>query len=67
MDELKELLDSQHSNFRNGSMEGIVVRRETKEWLDERAKLVRPDFTQAIGDHWRNRKIEWNRLAWNSS
>ena len=67
LDELKELLDSQHSNFRNGSMEGIVVRRETKEWLDERAKLVRPDFTQAIGDHWRNRKIEWNRLAWNSS
>ena len=67
LDALKELLNSHHSKFRNGSMEGIVVRRETKEWLDERAKLVRPDFTQAIGDHWRNRKIEWNRLAWNSS
>lgn len=28
-----------------------------------RAKLVRADFTQAIGEHWRNRRSEWNRLA----
>jgi hypothetical protein len=23
---------------------------------------VHPDFTQAIGEHWRHRLIEWNRL-----
>jgi len=28
-----------------------------------RAKLARAEFTQAIGDHWRSRVIEWNRLS----
>ncbi len=34
-------------------------------WLGEgspRAKLVRPDFTQANYTHWRKRAIEWNRI-----
>nr|WP_246545470.1 RNA ligase family protein [Pelotalea chapellei] len=61
---LKELLHKHSSSFRNGPMEGIVVRYESGDWLCERAKLVRSDFTQAIGEHWRNRKIEWNRLDW---
>ena len=59
---LEELLQSYTSAFRDGPMEGVVVRRESGEWLDKRAKLVRPDFTQAIDDHWRNRNIEWNRV-----
>ena len=61
---LKKMLQSHTSAFRNGPMEGVVVRRESGDWLDERAKLVRPDFTQAIDDHWRNRKIEWNLVDW---
>ena len=39
------------------------MRRESAEWCESRAKLVRADFTQAIGEHWRNRRLEWNRLA----
>jgi len=33
----------------------------TKQWLQARVKLVRPDFAQAIDAHWRSRRIEWNR------
>jgi len=32
-------------------------------WCQARAKLARAEFTQAIGDHWRSRVIEWNRLS----
>ena len=33
------------------------------EWCETRAKLVQPAFTQAIGEHWSRRRIEWNRLG----
>lgn len=59
---LKELLLNQTSAFRPGALEGLVVRREDGEWLDSRAKLVRPEFTQAIDEHWRRRPLEWNQL-----
>jgi ATP-dependent RNA circularization protein (DNA/RNA ligase family) len=59
---LKQLVISTPSRFRDGPMEGIVVRRESRDWCEARAKLVRPDFTQAIATHWRKRSIEWNRL-----
>lgn len=51
------------SQFRDGPLEGFVVRRESAQWCEQRAKLVRADFTQAIGEHWRNRRLEWNRLG----
>lgn len=60
--ELKQLVATASSRFRDGPMEGIVVRRESASWCEARAKLVRPDFTQAIATHWRKRAIEWNRL-----
>lgn len=44
-------------------MEGIVVRQETDGGLRERAKIVRPDFIQAIGDHWSTGPRRRNRLA----
>ncbi len=31
-------------------------------WNEVRAKLVRPDFIQAMDSHWRGRGIEWNRI-----
>lgn len=31
------------------------------------AKLVCPDFTQAIDTHWSKRTIEWNRVDWTQS
>ncbi|WP_046110835.1 RNA ligase family protein [Aquincola tertiaricarbonis] len=56
-------LDIWPSRFRDGPLEGVVVRKESADWCEQRAKLVRADFTQAIGEHWRGRQVEWNRLA----
>ena len=49
--------------FRQGHLEGIVVRRENADWLENRAKLVRADFTQTIEAHWKSRALEWNRVV----
>ena len=64
MQQLKDLLIQQHSQFRQGTLEGIVVRQDSAMWCVARAKLVRPDFTQTIGEHWSRRRVEWNRLNW---
>ena len=61
--ELTGKLETWPSRFRDGPLEGIVVRIESAQWCERRAKLVRADFTQAIGEHWRSRRLEWNRLA----
>lgn len=58
---LKKLVSTQMSHYREGPLEGVVIRRESADWCDARAKLLRPDFTQAIDTHWRKRTIEWNR------
>ncbi len=62
LQQLKEMLNSQHSHFRQGSLEGVVIRKESAEWCEARAKLVHPDFTQTIGEHWSRRRTEWNRI-----
>lgn len=59
---LKEVVSSTRSHFRDGPLEGVIVRSESDTWSHARAKLVRPDFTQAIEAHWRKRAIEWNRI-----
>ena len=66
LSDLKDILASQPSRFQDGPIEGIVVRRDSADWNEGRAKLVRADFTQAIGDHWTKRNIVWNRLQFNS-
>lgn len=60
---LKDLLQQKSSAFRNGPLEGVVIRQESAEWLESRAKLVRSDFVQEIGEHWSHRRIEWNSLG----
>lgn len=60
--QLKDMLSRLPSHYRNGPMEGVVVRRESDDAGLARAKLVRAGFTQAIESHWRNRAIEWNRV-----
>ena len=62
MNQLRDWVHVRHSHFRHGSLEGIVIRRESGDWLEQRAKLVRADFTQAIEGHWRNRALQWNRV-----
>ncbi|AFK56284.1 RNA ligase family protein [Tistrella mobilis] len=62
VDGLLRILTGARSRYRDGPPEGIVIRREDDTHLIARAKLVRADFTQAIGEHWRRRAIEWNRV-----
>ena len=65
LESLKQLVLDVPSRYRAGlPLEGVVVRRESTDWCETRAKLVRPDFTQAIDTHWRKRAIEWNRVDW---
>ena len=61
---LKQLVATKESHYRKGALEGVVIRRESTDWCEARAKLVRPDFTQAIDTHWRKRALEWNRIAY---
>ncbi|WP_321835694.1 RNA ligase family protein [Pseudomonas kulmbachensis] len=63
---LRLLVTATTSNYRTGALEGLVIRRESVEWCEARAKLVRPDFTQAIDTHWRKRAIEWNRVDYST-
>ena len=63
---LKKLVGDTASRYRAGALEGVVIRRESVDWCEARAKLVRPDFTQTIDTHWRKRALEWNRIV-NSS
>ena len=60
--QLTALVNSEHSQFRDGPLEGVVIRRESADWCESRAKLVRAEFTQVIDEHWRGRAIEWNRM-----
>ncbi len=60
--ELKQLVITHPSHYREGGLEGVVIRRESFEWCEARAKLVRADFSQTIDKHWRKRLIEWNRI-----
>ena len=60
---LKKLVGDTASRYRAGALEGVVIRRESADWCEARAKLVRPDFTQAIDTHWRKRALEWNRIV----
>jgi ATP-dependent RNA circularization protein (DNA/RNA ligase family) len=60
---LKLMLKETPSRYRSGSLEGVVIRHDSQDWCEARAKLVRPDFTQAIEEHWSRRRVEWNRLV----
>jgi hypothetical protein len=40
--------------------EGVYLRGDEGDWLAARAKLVRPEFTQAIGEHWSHRTLKPN-------
>lgn len=64
--ELIERVQNTPSHYRTGPLEGLVIRRESADWCEARAKLVRADFTQAIEKHWRKRAIEWNRVDYDA-
>lgn len=66
VDQLKKLVADSVSRYRQGPLEGVVIRCESADWCEARAKLVRADFTQSIDVHWRKRAIEWNRVHYSA-
>jgi ATP-dependent RNA circularization protein (DNA/RNA ligase family) len=51
------------SRLTHGLMEGLYLRRDHGGFLQARAKLVRPEFVQAIEEHWSSRPLERNVLV----
>jgi len=50
------------SRYANQEREGIYLRLENDDVLEERAKIVAPAFTQAIEEHWSRAPIEANQI-----
>lgn len=59
--QLTQMLD-EPSAFGNEPREGIYLRHQKDGRLVSRAKLVRPEFVQQIGEHWTSRTIQPNSL-----
>ena len=55
------MLDSPAA-YATGSREGLYLRREEDEWLLNRAKIVRAEFTQTMAGHWSKKRIIPNRI-----
>ena len=64
---LRHEIDRFPSRYHPGPPEGVILRQDGSEWCTGRAKLVRPDFTQAIEEHWSSRPIEWNGIDYSLS
>ena len=60
--DLRSMLRSEQSRFGSGPIEGLYVRRDSSDWLEARAKLVRPEFLLAIDEHWSSRSMDRNKL-----
>lgn len=52
-----------YSHFGDSAAEGIYLRYDDGDWLGQRAKLVHPDFVQAIQEHWSRTPLQVNRLV----
>lgn len=61
--EIEKLLSQ--SKLTDQPAEGIYLRVDHGDWLEQRAKLVRPAFIQAVEQHWSRSAIRPNRIkAW---
>jgi ATP-dependent RNA circularization protein (DNA/RNA ligase family) len=58
--ELKNLLSL--SKLGDKPAEGLYLRVDQGDWLEQRAKLVRPAFIQSVEQHWSRSSIRANRL-----
>lgn len=61
LDDLQGLI--RPSSVGHELMEGVVVRTDPSEPVQERAKLVRADFVQQIDQHWMTDQHTMNRLS----
>jgi RNA ligase len=60
--ELRAMLDRQ-SSYYSGPVEGLYLRKEGKDYVNRRAKLVRPEFVHSISEHWTRIPSQANRCA----
>ena len=61
MEQLRSLIGT--SQLCEGPMEGIYLRRDRGDWLEQRAKMVRAEFAEGIAKHWSEESLEKNSLA----
>ena len=53
------LLDSPSELRHEGTIEGVVIRQDERDWMLQRYKVVRPDFVRGCqGQHWTRKPIE---------
>lgn len=57
--DLLQMLDTQ-SAYYDGPVEGLYLRRENDDQLLMRAKIVRSEFTQSLGEHWSRAPVQMN-------
>lgn len=50
------------SKFGSELSEGIYIRKDSGDYLEYRAKMVRKEFRQKIGEHWMRGILQSNRL-----
>lgn len=60
--QITKLLEDSSSAFGSSKVEGLYLRREAQGWLEQRGKVVRSEFTQAITSHWSSRPISQNTV-----
>jgi hypothetical protein len=60
--ELLEMLKTQ-SAYYDGPVEGLYLRREDDDQLLMRAKIVRSEFAQSIGEHWSRAPLQMNSIT----
>lgn len=60
LDEIGKLIGQ--SPLYDGPMEGIYLRQEDASWLVQRAKVVRAEFVQQIGEHWSRKPLVPNKV-----
>ncbi|HQC42948.1 MAG TPA: RNA ligase family protein [Verrucomicrobiota bacterium] len=58
--EIKGLLSQ--SKLCNQPAEGVYLRADSEDWLEKRAKLVRPAFIQSMENHWSRSTIKSNKI-----
>jgi ATP-dependent RNA circularization protein (DNA/RNA ligase family) len=58
-EEVKQLITK--SIYNDELVEGIYLRTDEGDCLKTRAKLIRPQFIQQIGEHWSNKQIVINK------
>lgn len=61
--QMVEFIEERHSSFGASKIEGLYLRRESKDWLQQRVKIVRAEFAQSIDAHWSRRQLNRNAIG----